>query len=156
MRTVTGGLGVVAVLVLAGTAWGADEEKIPLDKVPRAVLDAVKARFEGARLKGAEKETEDKKTYYEVQIEHKGKKIEVILTPGGKIVAIETVIATTDLPTAVLKTVESKYPKGKIRQAEEIQKDGKVFYELVIDTADSKKLEVVFDPKGKVVDEEKK
>ena len=43
------GAAALMLLVMLGTAC-ADEEKVPLDKLPKAVLDAVKAKFPGAEL----------------------------------------------------------------------------------------------------------
>jgi len=53
-------LSAAALVVLMVTALGASaddekEEKVPLDKVPKAVLDAVKAKFPKAKLVSAEK-----------------------------------------------------------------------------------------------------
>ena len=49
--------GIIALAMVRA----ADEEKVPLDKLPKAVLDAVKAKFPKAQLLGAEKETVDGK-----------------------------------------------------------------------------------------------
>ena len=65
------GVAVVAVATL-GVALRADEEKVAIDKLPKAVVDAIKARFAGAELKAAEKETEGGKTVYDVEIKYKG------------------------------------------------------------------------------------
>ena len=56
----------------------------------------------------------------------------------------------------VTEALEAKYPKATIKKAEEITKDDKVTFEVLIETADKKKLEVVLDAKGKIVEEEKK
>ena len=92
MRSRFRGLAACAALVfwLAGSAAWAKEEEVPLEKLPKAVVDAVKAKFPGARLLEAYKETEDGKTTYEVGLEHKGQEIDVTLTPAGKIVEVET------------------------------------------------------------------
>src|SRR5262245_37677734 len=62
MRGFMGRFGVSAMagLVLLAAVAGADEKekagkKVPLDKVPRKVMDAVKARFPGARITSVEK-----------------------------------------------------------------------------------------------------
>src|SRR3954447_75360 len=83
--------GAVVWLGLLGLVSGAraDEEKITLKDVPRAVLDAVKEKFPGAELTGAEKETEDGKTTNEVALQENGKNVDVALTAEGKIVEIE-------------------------------------------------------------------
>jgi len=136
-------------------AW-AEEEKVPLDKLPKAVTVAVKAKFPDAELKSAEKEEEDGKTIFEVSLKSKGHDYDVSLTPEGQIIEIEKTIAAKDLPAAVVKGLDQKYPKATIKLAEEISKDNKTNYEVIIETADKKKLEVVLDPTGKILKEEDK
>jgi len=111
--------GVLAVVV-ASSAGRADEEKVPLDKLPKAIVAAVKKRFAEGEMVSAEKETDKGKTVYEVALKHKGKKIEVSLTPEGTILEIEKEIAFDDLPKAVSDTVKTKYPKADIKLAEEV------------------------------------
>ena len=134
----------------------AGEEKVPLDKLPKAVLDAVKAKFPDAELIGAEKEEEDGKVIFEVAIKVKGQHIDVSLTPEGKIVEIEKAIAVKDLPKAVAESLEKKYPKATVKKTEEVTEGDKVSYEVLLVTADKKLLEVVFNAKGEVVEEEAK
>src|SRR5262245_22868924 len=106
--------GVAAVTLLAvATLVLADEEKVPLDKVPKAVLDAVKAKFPGAELTDASKESEDGKTVYEVTVKNKGQNIDVTLSADGTIRLMEKTIAAKDLPKKVTTAVEAKYPKAK-------------------------------------------
>lgn len=144
---------VLAVVVLRAPA---DEEKIPLDKVPKPVLEAVKAKFPGATLVGAEKEKADGKTVFEVKLKARGQAVEVTVTPEGKILTVEKVIEAKDVPKAVTEALEAKYPKATVKLIEEISKDDKVAaYEFQIVTAAKKKLEVQFDPSGKFLEEEK-
>src|SRR5262249_14637027 len=56
----------------------------------------------------------------------------------------------------VAKALEDKYPKATIKLAEEVTEGDKVTYEALIVTADKKTIEVVLDPKGKIVKEEEK
>ena len=153
-RRLTLVLAAAAALAAARPA-AADEEKVPLDKVPRAVLDAVKDKYPDAELVGAERETEKGKTHYEIALKHKGSKLEVILTPEGKVVAVEKTIPAAALPRAVAEALKTKFPGTEIKGAEEITRDGKVTYEVQLKDGDRKR-EVVFDPSGKVVEEEDK
>ena len=149
----------IVSVALAGATAPADEEKeekVPLDKVPKAALDAVKAKFKEAKLVSAQSEKEDGKLVYEINLKHKGQMIEVTVTPEGKIVSIEKTIAAKDLPKAVAEAIESKYPKATIKLAEEVIEGGKTNYEVLLATADKKMIEVVLDPTGKIVKEEKK
>jgi hypothetical protein len=146
---------VTAALVLSLAVARGDEEKVDLDKLPKAVVKAVKDKFPKAKLVGAEKEKEGGKTVYEVHIKDGKTTIEVTVTPKGKIVSVEKEISAKDLPKAVAEALEKKYPRAKITKTEEVSKDDKITYEMQI-TVGKKKLEVVFDPDGKFVKEEKK
>jgi hypothetical protein len=156
-QMITGCLSSACLMFVLGIANGrSDEEKVPLEKVPKEVMDAVKKKFPDAKIVGAEKEVEGGKTYFEVAIKNKEQNIEVILTPEGKITAVEAEISAKDLPKDVTAALDKKYPKAVIKKVEEITKDDKVSYEVMLATADKKTLEVTFDPKGKILEEEKK
>lgn len=151
----TGWVGAIATLGLMAMASAvAADDKIPLDQVPKAVMDAVKAKFPGAEITGAEKEEEDGKTIYEIALKDKGQAIDVSLKPDGTIVSMEKEITFKDLPAPVAKAVEGKYPKATIMKVEEVLEGGKTKYEVLLTTAAKKKIEVVLDPTGKILEEE--
>ncbi len=151
-------LGLVGLLGLSlglATAWADDkEEKIPLDQVPKAVTDAVKARFAGAKIAEAAKEEEDGKTFYELSLTHNGQKMDVLAKPDGTIVEIERQIAIADLPGAVATSVKAKYPGATIKKAEEKTEGTVVSYEVVIETAAKKGREISLDRQGKILEDE--
>ena len=133
-----------------GVARG-EEEKVALDKLPAAVKAAIKARFPGAELKGASKESEDGETLFEVSLTYKGDKYDVALEANGEIEEIERAIFADALPGAVLKTLKAKYPKAKIKEAEEVtDEDGEVSYEVSIAEGGKKAVEVALTAKGKI------
>lgn len=143
------------VSLLAAMTVRADEENVALDKVPKAVLDAVKAKFKGAKLTGAVREKTGEKIAYEISLKHKGRTIDVTLTPAGKIVSIEKSLTFKELPKAVRKAIAGKYPKADIKAVEELIEGKKVSYEVQLVTADKKKIEVTLDVSGKILSEEK-
>jgi uncharacterized membrane protein YkoI len=148
----------VFVSLATGVAARSDdkEEKVPLDKVPAAVLKAVKAKFKDAELVSAQTEKDNGKLVYEINLKDKGASIDVTLSPDGKIVSIEKTIAAKDLPRPVTEALNSKYPKSEYQIVEEVTEGGKTTYEVLLVTADKKKIEVVLDREGKIVKEEKK
>ena len=155
------GLLVVAGLVLiAAAAQGDDKaEKVPLDKVPKAVMDAIKGRFPGADISSVEKEKENGKIVYDVELKHQGRKYEMDIQEDGTIVEIEKEVPAKDVP-AITKAVEAKYPKATIQEIMEVNKvKGKQetpdHYEVTLVTAAKKKLEVVVSLDGKSVKAEK-
>jgi Putative beta-lactamase-inhibitor-like, PepSY-like len=136
---------VLGTLAMA-TVSLADEEKISVKELPKAVLKAVKEKFPKGEIKGAAKEEEDGKTTYEVMLKIKSRSVDVALKADGTILEIEQEIDVDDLPKAVRKTLSAKYPNAKIAKAEAVIKgeDGPVSYEIVITT------EVVLNAKGKI------
>ena len=137
------------------------KRKWRLDKLPKEVGEAVKARFPDAELTEASKEVEGGKTTYEVSLKNKKDEIDVELTPDGEITAIEKKIDAKDLPKAVARALDENYPKAEYDEIEEVTKVEKkteklAYYEVHVKSAEKKKLEVQVDPDGKILNEEKK
>src|SRR3990172_2621573 len=153
------GTGAALVMVLA-VGWG-EEEKVGLEKVPKGVVEAAKARFKGAEVRGTSKETEEGKVVYEVTIKHQGHNIDVTVTPEGEIILFEREITAKELPKRVGKALEGGYPKATYKRLEQIYKVEKkqeklTYYEALLVTAEKKLLEVQVTEEGKVVNEEEK
>jgi uncharacterized membrane protein YkoI len=148
-------MGTMALFGLSAlvVAAGADEEKVPLEKVPAAIRKAVQGKFPKAQVTQAEKEVEDGKTIYEIGLEEDGHHIDVSATEDGTIVEIETEVAAQDLPRAVTDAVKAKYPKGTIKKAEEVVKGATTNYEVIV-AEGSKSREVVLDRAGKILEDE--
>jgi uncharacterized membrane protein YkoI len=150
------GLGMVAALGLlaaAPAAW-AEEAEIAVKELPKAVVEAVKAKFPGATIKEAEKEVEDGQTIYEVELSDKGAKVEVELKADGTIVEIETPVSLESLPKTVTAALEAKYPKAALKKAEKVTKGEATEYEVKLVTAEKKAMEVTLDAQGKILEAE--
>lgn len=151
-----GRIGLLAVFglgVLAASAR-ADEEKIPLSKVPKAVIDAFKGKFPEAKINTAIKEEEDGKTVYEIESTLNGLAVDCVLKPDGEFVEIEKQIKADALPAAVADALKTKYPNATWSKIEEVTKGDKVSYEVVVKKADGKSVGVALDTTGKVLEEE--
>jgi len=144
----------LAIAAFALSAHG-EEVEISIDKLPKAVVDAVKAKFKEAKIESAiQEKTSDGKTMYEVSLKHGGHNIDVSLTAEGKITISERELDAKDLPQPVAKTLADKYAKATFKRVEELTEDGKTTYEILLDTADKKTLEVIVDAQGKIVSAE--
>jgi uncharacterized membrane protein YkoI len=166
MRRITGWFivcAVVGLLIGAPVAQGDDKdkekpkaEKIALDKVPGPIMKAITTRFPGAKLKSVEKELEDGKVVFDVELSHDGRKYEMDIKEDGTIIEIEKEVAAKDLPEAVTKALETRYPKAQIKEIMEVNKvEGKQetpdHYEVVIVTAEGKSMEVEVSLTGKIL-----
>ncbi len=153
-----GSAAMSAILIVSAVAHCA-EEKITPNDVPKAVMQAVKARFKDAVVTGAIKEeTDEGDVVYEVSLTLKGQTIDVTLTPEGKIVLFEESIAAGDLPKAVAKALEDMHPQATYKRLERVVKveKGKEkldFYEAQIVTAEKEEVEVKLTADGKIVDD---
>jgi putative PepSY-like beta-lactamase-inhibitor len=145
-------------LVALGVTWAlAQDEKVAPDKLPQKVADAVKARFPGAMITAATKATENGEVIYDIEMTKDGKKHEMDLKEDGSIVNLENEIAIKDLPPPVASAVKAKYPNCNIKEAMEVVviKDKKEVvdqYEVLIDTADKKEVELAVSVDGKKIE----
>lgn len=86
-RTAILALALAAAFLPARVALADDE--IPIDQLPPAVIKAIEARFPGAKIEEAERDTRDGRPLYEVEIKVNGDDKEITLTADGEIVDID-------------------------------------------------------------------
>jgi hypothetical protein len=152
-------MAALAGAILLDGSLRADEVKVPLDKLPKPVVEAVKKRFPQAELVEGSKETTKDKTEFEVSVKNKGQKIDITLTAEGAILGLEKEIAAKNLPKAVATALKEKHPKAVYKIIEEVfkVKDGKetfAYYEVLLQTADNQTLEVLLGADGKIITQE--
>ncbi|MBX9581854.1 MAG: PepSY-like domain-containing protein [Gemmataceae bacterium] len=155
MRTMAWSAVAVVTAALGIPTGRADEEKVPLDKLPKAVAEAVQKRFPKVEMKSASKEKDGDKVVFEVTLKKDGKNIDVTVTEAGAITLIEQEVEFKDLPQAVKQTFEEKYPNAKYEIVESVTKavGGKEtldYYEAKLVAADKKTWEVEVLPDGKL------
>ena len=148
----------LAALVLFAAAAGAAEQAKDLDKIPKKVMDALKARFPRAEIHKWTQEKEGDAVVYDIEFKEGDRKCEADIKEDGTYVNFEREVAARDLPKAVTEAVEKKYPKAKMKEIMEITdvkgKDEKLEgYEIVLETADKKEVEVTIGPDGKVLED---
>jgi hypothetical protein len=150
-------IGAVLTLTTVFVARGAEEETSP-EKLPKAFAATLKARFPGAKLTVAGKDSDKGQVVYDVELKPKDRKYETDIKEDGTMLEVEKDIAIKEVPEAVMKGVESKYPNSTIREVMEVDKvKGKEekpdHYEVTIETSDTKKLDVTASMDGKKVKE---
>src|SRR5437899_11976981 len=145
---------VAAGLVLAVAATQA-EDKVDPDKIPKVVMDTLKSKFPKPEITKCTKEKEGGAVVYDIEFKQDGRKCEADIKEDGTMLNFEKEIALKDLPEAITKAVEKKYPKSTLKEAMEVTeiKDKKEVmdgYEINLQTADKKDVEVVVSPDGKI------
>ena len=152
-------VGMLTVSSSAGAFEEEKEESIPLDKLPKAVVESIKKMFPDAEMKSATKEvvkdeddddddakteTDDKDTddkdekdeddsevIYEVTLSEKGKTIDVTVDEEGDIEEVERSIELKELPRLVADALAKQFPKSTLKSAEAIYEveDGEMEFE---------------------------
>jgi hypothetical protein len=134
--------------------------KVDLDKVPAKIMSAIKGRFPDPQIKSVEKEDENGKVMYDVELSQKGRKYEMDITDDGTIVEVEKEVAAKDFPAACAKAVATKFPNAKIKEIMEVNKvEGKKEtpqnYEVTLEEPGKKAFEAIVSLDGSSVKEEK-
>src|SRR5262245_29160205 len=152
--------GLAGLMLLATSSLAQDKEKSKpdTDKIPKAVMDALKAKFPKPEITKWTKEKEGGKVVYDIEFTQEGRKCEADIFEDGTIHNFEKAIAAKDLPEAVTKAVEKKYPKATMKEIMEItevkeKKEILEGYEIVLETADKKEVEVTVAPDGKILED---
>lgn len=151
---------IAAVLLLAGTGASAQErkERLDLDKIPQPVMAALKAKFPKAEIDTWSREKEGDDIVYDIEFKQEGRKGEADIKENGAYVNYEKEVAAEDLPDAVRKAVDRKYPKATLKEIMEITAvTGKAEelegYEIILTTADKQDAEVTVAPGGQILED---
>ena len=149
----------LAAIVLVSAVALADEKPVKESDVPKPALEAVKKKYPKATAKHFAREEEKGKVVYEVTIDDEGKKIDVTLSPEGKILEEEETIPADALPAEVKSGLDaSKYKGWTIKKAERIvleEKDTEPQYEVkVVQSGGEGRAEVKLDKSGKILESE--
>lgn len=156
-----GGLFMVlfAGLLLAQPAAPAQEKDKPdLDKIPKRVMDTLKAKFPKAEIHTWTQAKEGDIVVYDIEFTQESRRFEADIKEDGTIHNWEKEVAAKDLPDPVKKAVEKKYPKSTLKEILEMTnvkngKDELAGYEIVLETADKKEFEVTVAPDGKILED---
>ncbi len=148
----------VSLLVLAAEP-STDEKVVKQADIPPAVLAAVDKKYPAAKKVSFAREGKDEKDAYEVTVVDRGKKIDIGLSPEGKILIEEHLIALEAVPESVRKGIEhSQYNKWRVERSERViteENEAAPAYEFVV-AKGKKKVQLVFDKEGKLTKEEAK
>src|SRR5437868_3396353 len=122
MRSILSASAALAVVLTATVAFAADEkpEKIPFDKAPKVIQNAVNGRFPGGEVTSLTREKEGDKVVFDIELTWKGRKYEMDVLENGTITEVEKEKKLAEVPAALAKTVDGKYPKAKIQVIMEV------------------------------------
>ena len=144
--------------IFLGVQIRADEESVPVDKIPKAVMDALLGKFPKAKVDKCTKANEENTVVYDIEFKEGTRKCEADIKESGAYINYEKAIEAKDLPTAVKNAVEKRYAKSTLKEImEETEVKGKdeklSAYEVVVTTADKKEEELRLSSDGKILED---
>ena len=133
-------------------------DDLKLDEIPVVVMDALMAKFEQAEIHQWSQEKEGDIIVYDIEFTQVGQKFEADIKVDGTIHNWEKEISAEELPEAVRKAVEEKYPQatfGDIMEITEVigQEETLEGYEVVLETAEKKEVEVTVSADGEILED---
>jgi uncharacterized membrane protein YkoI len=117
----------VAAIVLVSPVLSASEHKIQKKDLPPAVQQAVENELQGGTVKGYARETENGKTFYEVETTKNGLGRDLLFDPEGKLVEVEEEVAVDSLPAAAKQALTTGH--GTLVRVEAVTENGTTIYE---------------------------
>jgi hypothetical protein len=148
---------IAAALVLSGAR--AQDTAKDVDKIPKKVMDALKAKFPKAVIHKWTQEKEGNDVIYDIEFKENGRACEADIKEDGTYINYEKAIESKDLPKAVGVAIEKKYPRATWQEIMEEtgvkgNKEELSAYEVVLVTTDKKRVELRLAPDGKILEEE--
>jgi uncharacterized membrane protein YkoI len=151
IRTATALVLSLGLVLSANVIGRASERPVKMKDLPKAVQTTVQEQSKGATVRGLSKETDNGKTYYEVELKVKGHNRDVLIDPTGAVVEIEEEVSIASIPPAVKAQMEKQAGRGKIVTVESVTKnDAVVAYEAHVKTG-NKRSEIKVAPDGQLI-----
>jgi len=139
------GIPLACVALVAGGAFSAYAEKVPLAQVPEAVQKAIKQQAAGENLQHVERETRDGKVIYEAEFKREGLNRRVHFASDG------SMLPATDLSTRFERTPSVAYGElpAPVQRAIREQQAGRIIADIDRETWNGKTVyEVEFKEQG--------
>ncbi len=153
-------IGVLIGLFLGVTIGSGQGTKDTSDRavLPKKVMNSFNARFPQALITQQTREMEEGKEVYDIEFTQAGIKFEADLFADGSISNWEREVTVKELPAAVRKAAEQRYPGATLREimsvtGVKVGKETLEGYEILLVATDKKEYEVTISPDGKVLED---
>jgi uncharacterized membrane protein len=133
------------------------EDAKPVE-IPQVVMDTLKAKFREAEIDTWTREEEGDIVVYDIEFTQQEQKFEADIKEDGSIHNWEKAIAAGDLPEVVRLAAEKTYPHAVLKEIMMITavvdgQDALEGYEIVLQTADDREVEITVAPDGTVLED---
>ena len=138
------------ILLIGMFTVQAQEKKINVKDLPKAVTAAFQKTYPKATITGASTEMEDSKSMYEVESKDGTINRDLLFTEQGEIFEIEESMSIESLPVDIKSALDKQFTKYRLIKAEKVTHGAKVEYEFKV-KSHKKTFAVVLDSSAKIV-----
>jgi hypothetical protein len=129
----------IPALVLAGLSFAAvltAQNTLKVEDLPAPAQETVRNETRDAKLLGVTQEGEKGKTLYRVQTKVGEKSRDLLVSPAGKIMAVEEQISINAVPGGAREVIDKKAAGGQIKRVEMVVALGETepFYQVEIES----------------------
>lgn len=154
MRASIGNWVIAVATALTTTIAPADEPPRTLDELPAVVIKTIHVKYPGGKIVRGERALESGQPVFEVGVEHKGKTIDLVIHPQGRILGTEKPVTGKDLPRVVRDALAKRYGNIQILSAKEFVKatdeSARPAYYIVMLRVGGKRYDTEIAPDGKI------
>ncbi len=143
-------LTIVAALPLLSLSAVAAEKHVRFEDLPAVVQKAAHEQVQSASIRGCSVETENGKTFYEVETRTSKGNRDLLFDADGKLVEVEQQVELSSLPAAAREGILKQAAGGTIRSVESVTRGNTVGYEAAV-VKNGKHREVAINAEGKPV-----
>lgn len=131
------------------------QEDVHLAEIPQVVMDTLMAKFPEAVIDKWTQEKEGDIVIYDIEFKQQERKFEADIKEDGSIHNWEQAIAAEDLPEVVRQAADNAYPNAVLKEIMMITavvdgQDALEGYEIVLQKADDRAVEITVAPDGTV------
>ncbi|KAA5541684.1 hypothetical protein [Adhaeribacter rhizoryzae] len=134
---------IIFLGLLLSSGFAACSQDINAKRVPALVNNALMAKFPNA----VDIEWEKKKNLYEADYDVNQTEFTALIDASGNIVMYKQDIPVTEIPAVLSGTLQKSFADYKVDDAEKIQKDGKIFFQVQLEK-NNQELKKVFAEDG--------
>lgn len=131
---------------IAALPLAACTQDIPADQVPSVVRNAVSTKFTNTNSI----EWEKKNTNYEAEFKIDKTEHTVLVAPGGQVLWIKKDITSDKLPAIIAQGIRRDHPTLTIDDADQLEKDGVVYYQVELEKKNAKDMHLVYSIEGNI------
>jgi uncharacterized membrane protein YkoI len=122
----------LCILALISTMAGALGEGVLLRELPKAAQKTIREQLQGATLGEIERNTEDGKVTFTVNITRAGEEREFTVAEDGKLLSMD--VGLEETPPEVQKTIKAQVGQGKLENISKTFEDDAINYEVDMTT----------------------